>query len=191
MYMFTKISLNLPVFWYVFNVPAMICHIYRLQGTLKYPDTRYLDASVSGRFFLGIVFFYVILSHLSGIPLSGSGRSVFTIKCIFTLYFGSLIRTGDFDDRCLSTLVNFPKLGVNCCKNTGLAYCFNKTTCDNVWPIVCNSLCVTRLHWPVIWIRNTYLIKLNAFYWIFKKLITYLVIGNLESNNICFTYCYL
>ena len=108
---------------------------YHVQWTLRYPD-----ASVSGRFFLVTDFLNVILSHLSGISRSGSGRSVFTKKCIFTLYFGSLIRTVDFDDRWLSTLVNIPELGVNCCKNTGLAYCFYKTTCDNVWPIVCNLL---------------------------------------------------
>ena len=162
-----------------------------IQWTLRYPDARYPDASVSGRFFLGTDFLNVILSHLSGIPRSGSGRSVFTTKCIFTLYFGSLIRTVDIDDRCLSTLVNIPELGVNCCKNTGLTYWFYKTTCDNVWPIVCNSLSVTCIDWHGIWIRNTYLIKLNALYWITKKYIKFLVIGNLESNNICFTHCYL
>ena len=145
-----------------------------VQWTLRYPDARYPDASVSGRFFLGTDFFNVILSHLSRIPRSGSGESVFTTKCIFTLYFGSLIRPVDFDDRCLSTLVNFPELDVNCCKNTGLAYCFYKTTCDNVWPIVLKSLSVTCIDWPVIWIRNTQLIKLNALYWITKNILNIL-----------------
>ena len=80
-----------------------------------------ISASVSRGFSLGTDFFNVILSHLSGISRSGYGRSVFTIKCIFTLYFGSIIRTVDFDE-----------LGVNCCKNTGLAFCFYKTMCDNM-----------------------------------------------------------
>ena len=133
-----------------------------IQWTLRYPDTRYQDASVSGQFFLGTDFLNFILFHLSGIPHSWSGQSVFTTKCSFTLYFGSLIWTVDFDDRCLSTLVNIPELGINCCKNTGLAYSFYKTAYDNTWPIVLNSLSITRIDWPIIWIRNTYLIKLNA-----------------------------
>ena len=58
-----------------------------LQWTLIYPD-----ASVSGLFFLETDFFNVILSHLSGIPSSGSGRSVFTTKCIFTFFFVYLSR---------------------------------------------------------------------------------------------------
>ena len=63
-----------------------MCRKY-IQWTLRYPDARYPDASVSGQFFLGTDFLNVILSHLSGIPRSGSGQSVFTTKCIFTLYF--------------------------------------------------------------------------------------------------------
>ena len=57
--------------------------------------------------------------------------------------------------------------------------------------IVCDLLSVTRIDWPVIWIRYTYLIKLNALYWLTKNYIKFLKIGNLESNNICFTHCYL
>ena len=61
--------------------------------TLRYPDARYPDASVSGRFFLGTDFLNIILSHLSGIPRSGSGRSVFTTKCIFFLSFKQEIKS--------------------------------------------------------------------------------------------------
>ena len=106
-----------------------------------------------------------------------SGR--FSIRTIFLgnrfllRYFVSFIMV-DFYDRCLSNLVNIPELGVNCCKNTDLAYCFYKTMCNNVWPIVCNSLSVTSIDWPVIWIRDTYLIKLNALYWITKKILNIL-----------------
>uniref|UniRef100_K1QXV0 diacylglycerol kinase (ATP) n=1 Tax=Magallana gigas TaxID=29159 RepID=K1QXV0_MAGGI len=41
---------------------------------LRYPDARYPDTSLSGRFLLGTEFLHNNLSHLSGIPLSGSGR---------------------------------------------------------------------------------------------------------------------
>ena len=142
-----------------------------IQWTLRYLDARYPDPSnsVSGRFFWGTDFLNVIFSHLSGILRSRSRWSVVTTKCIFTLYFGSLVRTVDFDDRCLSTLVIIPELGLNSCKNTGLAYCFYKTTCDNVWPIVWNSLSVTCIDRPVIWIRKTYLIKLNAYLLDYEK----------------------
>lgn len=49
-----------------------------------YPDARYSDAAVNRRFYLGTDFVYVILSHLSGIRGSGSGRSVcFYHKTLF------------------------------------------------------------------------------------------------------------
>ena len=102
--------------------------------------------------------------QISGRQISGrfSIQTIFLGNRFFKRYFFSFIRNSAFqirtvcfyhkmhfyvifwftypDGRFWSTLVNIPELGVNCCKNTGLAYCFYKTTCDNVWPIVCNLL---------------------------------------------------
>ena len=43
----------------------------------------------------------------------------------------------DFDDRCLSTLVNIPELGVNCCKNHWPGLLFLQ---DYVWQCVTNCV---------------------------------------------------
>lgn len=46
---------------------------------MKYPNTRYPDASVYGRFY-GTDFFYTFLSYLSGVLRSGSEQPTFITK---------------------------------------------------------------------------------------------------------------
>ena len=136
-----------------------------IKWTLIYPDARYPDTSVSGRFFWGTDFFNVIFSFIQ--------NSAFRIRmvCFYHKMHFYVITWFTYADGRFwwQVSVHIPELGINCCKNTGLAYCFYKTTRDNMWPIVLNSLSVTRIDWPIIWIRNTYLIKVNALYWITIK----------------------
>ena len=147
-----------------------------IQWTLRYPDARYPNASVSWRFFLGTDFLTLFCLIYLEFRVPDPDGLYLPPNAFLHYILVSLIRTVDFDDRCLSTLVNIPELGVNCCKNTGLAYCFYKTTCDNVWTIVCNLLNVTCIYWPVIWIRSTYLIKIECIILDNKNNIKFLVI---------------
>ena len=96
-----------------------------------------VDHQISGRFSIRTI--YLGNRFFKRYFVSFVRNSAFRIRtvCIhhkmhFYVIFGSLIRTVDFDDRCLSTLVYIPELGVSCCKNTDLAYCFYNTAFDNV-----------------------------------------------------------
>lgn len=79
-----------------------IFNVYE-QWDFRYPNSRYLDASVNERFYSRADFLHIILSHLSGILRPGSGRPVFTAKHSSTINFASYNRTVKFYDTPLNT----------------------------------------------------------------------------------------
>lgn len=86
-----------------FTYLTFVQFIYHYSGAsdIRTPDNRTLQ--FTDDFIWEQIFSYVIFSHLSGIPRSGSGRSVFTTKHRFTTNLASFNRTVKFDDTILST----------------------------------------------------------------------------------------